>query len=151
MTNTVINTMTSVINGTTYCPDTPKEVIRVLEHARLSRTRLRIRLGDTATGVDWLEEWDVEGYIGRSTGPVQIPLLVHNSRSLGGSRLLDHCIIRILRTSDWRVLYSHDRYQTPVLTIQQASDCVEVLHNGAVHARFGSRDKAEQWIKKMTR
>lgn len=35
------------------------------------------------------------GTVGRSTGKVKIPLLVHNSRSMGGGGILTHCIIGI--------------------------------------------------------
>lgn len=85
------------INGTHYDDRTPEAAARVLESARLSNrgTRVRVFLGDTATGKDWGEENDVTGYVGRSTGSVKIPLLIHSSRSLGGPGILDHCIVRI--------------------------------------------------------
>ena len=77
------------INGTSYRNETPDEVIRVLESARQNRTRLHISLGETASGRDWLEEFETHGYVGRSMGPVKVPLLVANTRSLGGGAILD--------------------------------------------------------------
>lgn len=57
-----------IVSGTFYDERTPDEIIRVLEAARLNRTRLHISLGDTETGRDWLEEWDTHGYIGHRRG-----------------------------------------------------------------------------------
>ena len=54
---------------------------------------VRISLGETADpniGFDWLEEFESYGYIGRSMGPIKVPLLVANTRSLGGGSILDH-------------------------------------------------------------
>lgn len=78
-----------VVNGTSYDERTPADVIRVLENARANRNRLHISLGETAgsnIGLDWLDEFESYGYIGRSMGPIKVPLLVANSRSLGGGR-----------------------------------------------------------------
>ncbi len=77
---------------------TPDEVVAILENARQTWTRLHVSLGDSESGRDWIEENMVHGVIGRSTGSIKIPLLIHNRRSLGGPGLLDHCIVRI-RTS----------------------------------------------------
>ena len=82
-----------VISGTSYDIRTPDEVVRVLENARANRTRLHVSLGHTDgpnAGLDWLEEFEAHGLIGRSMGPIKVPLLVANSRSLGGGALLDH-------------------------------------------------------------
>ena len=70
-----------VCNGTWYYEETDDEVIEVLENARLSGTRIRIYLGDKETGRDWGEVCDVTGYVGRSMGPIKIPILLHNARS----------------------------------------------------------------------
>lgn len=83
-----------VVNGTYYHEDTNDKIVNALEHARNSRKfRLKIYYGDTKTGRAW---GDISvGYIGRSTGMVKIPLLIKNSRSMGGEGLLDHCIVKI--------------------------------------------------------
>jgi hypothetical protein len=82
-----------IINGTHYKSETPDAVISILEQARTSRWRLRMHYGDRETGRAWGDV--TTGYIGRSTGPVKIPLAIRDSRCLGGSGILDHCIIRI--------------------------------------------------------
>jgi len=149
-------------SGTSYDPRTPDEVVRVLENARLNRTRLHISLGETEgpnVGKDWLEEWDVQGYVGRSMGPVKVPLLVANRRSLGGGAILDHCIVRIRTSSGGRVLYQHPQYHHGRLEIRQKAEpvtlqdnpvlTVDVLRDGEPHAAFENVEKARRWVRKL--
>jgi len=102
-----------IINDTAYNKDTPDAVIKILENNRSGHRgeRLRLWYGDPKTGKDWEEVYDVEGYIGRSTGLIKVPLLIHNSRSMGGPALLDDNIIKIAETKgSHRVLYEHPKY-----------------------------------------
>ena len=151
-----------VINGTSYSERTPAEVIRVLEEARANRTRLHISLGETDgpnIGIDWLEEFETYGYIGRSMGPTKVPLLIANSRSLGGGALLDHCIVRIRLSAGGQVLYQHPNYHHGAMEIrhnaksEQLPDgrllTVDVLREGMIHASFENMSKARRWIHKM--
>jgi len=148
-----------IINGTSYDVRTSDEVVRVLEQSRLNRIRLHISLGDTTTGRDWLEENDVYGYIGRSMGPIKVPLIIANSRSLGGGAILDHCIVRIRISAGGRVLYQHPDYHYGTLSIQLREQAIElpdgrllsvdVIHNGIVHASFESIEKACRWTDKL--
>jgi hypothetical protein len=147
------------INGTSYHDKTPDAVIRVLENARTKRTRLHISLGDTETGLDWIEEFETHGYIGRSLGPVKVPLLVANRRSLGGGAILDHCIVRIRTSSGGRLLYSHPKYHHGLLEIRQKAKPIElpdrrvltvdVLRDGTTHASFETVEKARRWVQKL--
>jgi hypothetical protein len=89
-------------SGTCYHAETPEKVIIVLERFRLNQRKVRLYFGDTQTGKSWLDEHDVVGSIGLSTGPIKVPLLV-TVGDIGGSALLDHCIIRI--DSPRQVLY----------------------------------------------
>jgi hypothetical protein len=81
--------------GTFYHHDTPHEVRAILDTAIANRSRLRLWYGDTETGKQWNDEYDMLGYIGRSTGRIKIPLIIANSRSMGGPGILDNCIIAI--------------------------------------------------------
>lgn len=85
-------------NGTHYSDQCPQQVILALESARIAYVesrgyRLRIYYGNPTTGKWW---GDTEaGYIGRSAGPVKVPILLWNRLSMGGHAILDHCIVRV--------------------------------------------------------
>jgi hypothetical protein len=83
------------VNGTSYLEGTPSVIIDALEYAREHNTRVTVDYGDVKTGESWGEAYDITGYIGRSMGPLQVPLLVHNARSMGGGAMLTHCILSI--------------------------------------------------------
>lgn len=150
------------INGTSYKKGTSDDVISVLEDVRGSNVRVRIFIGDTKTGKSWLEEHDIEGYVGRSTGTIKIPILIHNIRSHGGGGILDHCIIRIIEMKTHRVLYSHSKFHTGELTIKECKIPreevdgkmtfyrAEVYVDGGIHARFTTMKKAQRWVKKIS-
>lgn len=96
-----------IVNGTSYSEYTNDEIINIIEDALHSRkTRLRFAFGDTVSGKDWDEIYDICGYIGRSTGSIKIPLLINNSRSIGGCGLLDSCIVKIERKRQGEKAYS---------------------------------------------
>ncbi len=169
-----------IVNGTAYHKgmrlkdqdykdeETPDEVVKILEEARRTRAILRIFFGDTSTGRDWLEENDVKGRIGRSTGRIKIPLLVA-ANAHGGPGLLDHCIVKIMQGAS--TLYQHPLYNIPVLTLRTITTQVtptdapakpdedtrlyamgyrhEVQANGEAQARFKTLQQAERYIKKM--
>lgn len=92
-----------VVNGTFYDAGTPDELIRVLEKARESRTRL---------GIVYRAESKPEfGRVGRSTGQVKAPLLVHNARSLGGEVLCTAIIVEVRESDGGKVLYKEEASQ----------------------------------------
>ena len=108
-----------IVNGTTYHDETPQEVVKILEVFRQSgrSAKIRLYLGDAKTGKDWLEEHDVEGYIGRSTGSVKVPLLLRMKTSSGGGAILDHCIVKI--KSGRLTIYKHPLYNAPELKLKR--------------------------------
>lgn len=99
-----------IVNGIFYDKRTSQEVINVIESARADGRRVRLSYGDTETGRDWQEQHDIVGRIGRSTGPVNVPILMHNRRSIGGPAILDCWIVRIVSSVGGRVLYQHPKY-----------------------------------------
>ena len=108
-----------VINGTYYPIGTPLKVVDVLERARMNNTRIIIDLGFTESnerstpdklGQSWMERYNTTGYVGRSMGPIKAPLLVPNSRSMGGGIILADSIVRILTSQGKHVLYEHPNY-----------------------------------------
>lgn len=104
--------MERVRSGTCYHAETPVAVREILETYMGKDVRLALHYGDVETGRDWLDEWDMEGYVGRTTGPLNSPLLVANSRSDGGGVILDASIIRIrfANRSKGGDLYRHPTY-----------------------------------------
>jgi len=79
-----------------------------LNRARENRIRIVVDYGDVKTGESWGEQYDIVGYVGRSTGRIKVPLLVFNSRSLGGGAMLDHCILTVKTSAGKRLLYTID-------------------------------------------
>lgn len=107
--------MERVASGTCYNARTPARVREILESyaSQAGRgTRLALHYGDVETGEDWLDEFDMEGYIGRTAGPLVAPILVANARSSGGGAILDHCIVRIrfANRATGGDLYRHPNY-----------------------------------------
>lgn len=134
--------------GTWFDPRTPKKVCRVLEQARKNGTLLRLFYGEPETGRDWLEEHDVLGTIGRSTGVLKVPLLIGEGGH-SGPAVLDHCIVRIIRVEDGKVLYQHPRYHLGELTVTHAADQetpAEVNVDGRLAARFRDPVDAYHWM-----
>lgn len=142
--------------GLWFSTETPQKVKDVLANAHNTsyKPRLRLYLGDAKTGKPWLEENDVLGYIGRSTGTQKVPLLIYSSNSHGGGRILDHCIVAIQDTNkNW--LYKHEGFNVPNLTKTVIGSDNEypvsvALVGGGVVARFKTELKANNWIKFMT-
>jgi hypothetical protein len=136
-------------DATAYHKDTPMEVRRVLDNVMISRDRIRIFYGED--GKDWHEDFDIMGYVSRSTGNIKIPLLIHNSRSIGGGAILDHRIVKIME--GYRILYQHPKYNAGEFS-ELPSDLgdyhTNVYIDGKLHARFKKPGQARRWIDFMT-
>jgi hypothetical protein len=149
-----------VENGTYYNKNTPKPVIDLLEMARKFRYYVWMRLGDRNTGRDWMDQWDLTGFIGRSTGPIRIPLLLATSRSMGGGGVMSDSIVRIVvndrrgRRHEWK----HPLYVVPDLVIEHDPNgktpvavVVRKRHEDlSIQARFPNRVKAQRWVDFIT-
>ena len=94
-----------LVNGTSYDKRTDDELIRNLEHCRMNNIRVVLDYGDTKTGSSWNERYDITGRVGRSSGQIKVPILLHNKRSHGGGSILTHCIIGIKRSKGKDTLY----------------------------------------------
>jgi hypothetical protein len=145
---------------TLFHPQTPVDLCRRLERAREQNARVRIVLGDAATGRAWLEEHDLIGRIGRSCGPMRVPLLLEEGES-GGPALLDHCIVKLIDLDRHKTLYCHGSFHVPDLHIrsigadeeglarQGYTHCVEQLSDEGTLttvARFRSHPDACHWV-----
>jgi len=103
--------------GTWFSYDTPTKVRTILEQYRKDGGRLKLFYGDRTTGRDWLEENDILGKIGRSTGSMQIPLLIAEGE-YGGPGILDNCIVRIVNADTREELYRQKNYHLPEMEIR---------------------------------
>lgn len=133
-----------IINGFEFDSNTPDEVVNILLNAMDGRkTRLKIYYGDIETGRDWHEEHDTVGYIGKSTGINKLPLLIHNSRSMGGGAIVTGCIVKIKDQKTGRVLYQHPKYQKPTIEMVE-SDSPDYKFNINIDGKLYSRHRSER-------
>lgn len=103
---------------TWFHKDTPHAVREILEELISTRDKVRLWLGDTATGESWMEEHQTTGRIGRSMGPMKVPLLIEDGED-GGGAILTHCIVQIRRESNGEILYMHEKFHVPELHIRR--------------------------------
>jgi hypothetical protein len=139
----------SALSRQTYFdPGTPVEIARALESCRKARTKVRLVLGDPGTGESWLDEHDVVGTIGRSTGVLKVPLLVEDGES-GGGAILTACVLCIIDWASGRVRARQAVYQPPALSIQPSNDAAQgwtVLRGDQEVARFTDIGKAGAYL-----
>lgn len=95
--------------GTWFAEHTPPIVRQHLDYVRVTRQRVELTYGNQDSGLTFGDDPEL-GYIGRSTGAIKVPLLIHNNRSTGGPAILDHCIIRIRSARGKHVIYQHPQY-----------------------------------------
>lgn len=126
-----------IVNGVEFSNETPEELVTAILNTSRD-TRVRVWLGKD--GKSWNEENDICGYIGRSTGQVKIPLLVNNSRSLGGGALMDGCIIKMVETKTNKVLYQHPDFCQSLFT---TNGC-EVFSDGELYGKCKSEGSAQR-------
>lgn len=134
---------------TYFDPGTDPKAARALETCRRDGRKVRLMLGDTATGRSWLDEHDVVGRIGRSTGSLKVPLLIEPGAD-GGVAILTDCLLRIVDWGSHQDLYRHPAFRTPDLAIRRAEAKDElpwqVLHDGTVAAGFSDVGKAGAYL-----
>ena len=141
----------------TFDENTCDKVKTVLTECYNSNLRVRIWYGDTKTGVSWMDEYDVVGTVGRSSGQAKIPLLINNCRSSGGGGILCHCIIRIDVIGSRRTIYKHPLFSVPLLTVATNNDNDTknkypfiVLKNNELQAGFKNKKSAYNYVDFMT-
>ena len=98
------------VDGTFFKEGTKDEIVRIINSCIQNRRRIILDYGHD-DGQSWGETFDTRGYIGRSTGVFQIPILVYNSRSTGGGSILTHCIVQIKESKGGKILYQHPNYK----------------------------------------
>ena len=135
-----------------------KHLVDIISNCISYRNRVRIWYGNIQTGETWLEEYDVTGVIGRSTGEqFKIPILVNNSRSYGGGAILTPCIVRIDDIETRAPLWKADNFHFPGFRIVEKDGeypyGVEVKKDGEdwkLDASFKDKSRAQRWVDFMT-
>jgi hypothetical protein len=131
----------------TFDEGTKTEIKNILESLVNTGKRIRLWYGDD-NGRSWEEEFDTIGYIGRSTGPNKIPLLINNSRSYGGGAILTARIIKIVETKTKRVLYQHPNFHQYLYTAKEGSEIerytATVYRNDGFYANCTTLTEAER-------
>ena len=141
-------TKKKIINNVEFDANTPDKVVSILLNYMNSNQRIRIFYGDRKTGRDWCEEWDTMGYVGCSTGKIKIPLLVNNSKSMGGMGINTGSIVRI--TVNKHDIYRHPKYHIGKIMFKPSAYPelpYGVWINGENHANFKTSEKAQKWAK----
>lgn len=150
---------------TWYSTGTPKKVASILEAARASFTDhradgtvLRLFFGCPETGRDLCEEMDSIGYIGRSMGPMRVPLilepLLDEERNIVpsecGGAISTTRILRIIDVRRAEEVYRAKNYVLPQFSIEASEGTdryrVAVLRDGQSVARFEGHEEAARWI-----
>lgn len=133
---------------TYFDPATDPKAAQVLERCREANAKVRLILGDTATGRTWLDEHDVVGRIGRSTGTLKVPLLIEPGAD-GGIAILTACLLAIIDWERGKFLFRHPRYRAPDLLIRPSGNTErpwDVLHDEQVVACFPDIGKAGAYV-----
>ena len=137
--------------NTWFSERTPKAVVQILEQYRKNRKSLRLFYGDLVTGTSWLDEHDMIGRIGRSMGPMRVPLLITSPSDDGGGAILTASIIRLMDVSSGEVLWQHEKFNVPPLLIKEVTD-PGLLKEGLQFevsngARFYTARQADDYVK----
>lgn len=138
--------------GLQFDEGTPESVKAIIRAEIGTGRALRFHIGNRETGEVWLEEFDVMGILGRTTGILPAPIILKNSASSGGPILLTGCILRIQDVKTKRDLYRAENYKLPALDIVPAPypDKPEYTHavyrNGENQAAFKSLKGAQNYI-----
>lgn len=98
------------VDGTFFKEGTKDEIVKVINICMRDSRRIVLDYGHD-DGRSWGEVCDVVGYVVRSGGSIKIPLLVYNSRSIGGGSILTNCIVQIKESKGGRILYQHPNYK----------------------------------------
>ena len=85
-----------------------------------------------------MDEYDVVGRIGRSTGSLKVPLLIVPGED-GGPAILTNCVLAVIAWQTGRFLYRHPTFRAPELSIRPSTEpgyAWDVLRDAQTIARF---------------
>ena len=139
--------------GTYYHVGTPDSLVHILEKARTNKTRIKVYLGDAVTGKDWMEESDKMGFIGRSSGPIKIPIIMKYETAKGGTDLMPENIVKLSIAYTGTVLYQTKNYHQPSMELVEDGDGEDnyaILIDEEVYSRHKTERSAKLLFKKLS-
>lgn len=139
-------------DNTCYQSETPVELIDILQHLREVHERIKITYGDRDTGIAWPEEYDIIGFVSRSTGKLPIPILVYSDRSMGGGSILTGCILKVVTYPGRKVYYKAKNFQEPIIEIRPGTNSkrpFETWYNGQLHRTHATERSAKMCASKL--
>lgn len=125
-------------NNLSFVKNTDPRIMKVLSDLVHKNDRIRIWYGDPETGKSWVEENDIIGCVGKSTGITPITLLIKNKRSLGGGGILTAHIVKLVNISKNIILYVHPLFNEPTITVDNNT----VYVDNTTHAVCNSNEQA---------
>ena len=140
--------LSSMTRQTYFDPGTDPQAAAVLESRRQTGDKVRLVMGNTVTGEPWLDEFDVVGKIGRSSGSLKVPLLIEDGKS-GGGAILTAYVLTMIDWKSGRTLYRHPTYREPDLGLRPSDNPGHpwaVIHRNEVIAQFKDMGKACAYI-----
>ena len=89
--------LTSDKKEVVFSGNTPLNTARKIIELYENKKRIVLDYGDIKTGESWNEIYDISGKIGMTKGHYNLryPILLHNTRSMGGCMILTNCILSI--------------------------------------------------------
>lgn len=132
-----------VVDGTSFAEGTPVNVAKLLAEAIRKCSRVRVFYGDRKTGKDWHDVYDAVGRVGRSTGPIKIPLLIKTRRSIGGGAIMTDAIVRL--QIDGRDVWKAPRYNANV-QLDAKNECKIVESDGKEVVVCKTPDEAQRLL-----
>jgi hypothetical protein len=98
-----------VIDGFVFNNGTPTNTANKLIELIKTKERITLDYGDITTKKSWDEQYDISGRVGYSSGlyGLKYPLLIHNSRSLGGGLIITDCILSIKLSKGKKLIFEH--------------------------------------------
>ena len=143
-----------VCEGLFFKSCTSDQLVNIITYLYLTKDKVRLYYGNNETGEVSLDEYDLYGTIGKSTGIIKVPLLIPKINSISGSAISTSLIVGIARTKDKKFVYKANNFKLPVLKLSKSSvegftHEVSVLKGNSyeVTARFRSLKSAERYMK----